>query len=371
MTDPATDAKPPVAPKPAIVASAERGEIGGRTAQIERTGAVSCVEFPLPAVPSGAVLIRTVRSAISPGTEMTFYGKGASNPYLSKAWDAQLRLFQPGAALPLPMSFGYRAAGQVVESRVPHVRVGDRIYGNWSHTEYTVMDAARAVAQRLPDEMSWDDGVDFGQMAPICANAVAYGEGEQAGRPAVVFGAGPVGLLTAQFVRAAGASSVYVVDRLASRIAIAEGLGFATVDALSVDVAVTIKSIHGSEGVPVAWECTGSAAALNEAIRVVRRRGTVVAVSFYQGDAIGLHLGDEFHHNGIRIQCGQIGNLHPSVTLASLRAKSLALAAEGGVVFGGLPRSTMSIDDIALGFDALTHPDEVLQVALSYEPAPT
>jgi hypothetical protein len=33
---------------------------------------------------------------------------------------------------------------------------------------------------------------------------------------------------------------------------------------------------------------------------VVRRRGTVVAVGFYQGDATGLRLGEEFHHNGSR-----------------------------------------------------------------------
>ena len=205
-------------------------------------------------------------------------------------------------------------------------------------------------------------------MGPICVNAVASAEGEHRGRTIVVFGAGPVGLLTAQMARADGAERVYVVDRIPSRLAIAASLGLEPVEADGeVDVAVTLKRRHGSEGVAVAFECTGSSLALNEAIRVVKRRGLVVAVGFYQHDAIGLRLGDEFHHNGIRITCGQIGNIHPSHDWASLRAATIELAETGKVAFGRLPRLTVRIEDIAGGIDALRRPDEVLQVAISYD----
>lgn len=61
-------------------------------------------------------------------------------------------------------------------------------------------------------------------MGPICVNAVAYGDGEQSGHPAVVFGAGVVGLLTAQIARATGADPVHVVDRLPQRLGIAASL---------------------------------------------------------------------------------------------------------------------------------------------------
>jgi threonine dehydrogenase-like Zn-dependent dehydrogenase len=134
-----------------------------------------------------------------------------------------------------------------------------------------------------------------------------------------------------------------------------------------VDVAATIKRRHGADGVDVAFECTGSSIALHEAIRVVRRRGLVVAVGFYQHDAIGLRLGEEFHHNGIRITMGQIGNVHPSHDWASLRAETIRLCRAGSVVFGGLPRLTVRIEEAASGIDALRRPDEVLQVALSYD----
>ena len=349
----------------------ERGEIGGRTVQLTETGEVECVRYQPAPLAEGHVRVRTMRSAISSGTEMTFYGRGATNVYLHKRWNDELRLFEPGtASMAYPLVIGYRAAGEVVESRAGNVAIGTRVYGSWRHTELTSLPAEAALAQRLPDGLSWDDGVDIAQMGPICANAVAYGEGEQAGRPAVVFGAGVVGLLTAQMVRAAGADPVHVVDRLSARLEIAVSLGFETVDATETDdVAASLKRLHGAEGIPVAWECTGSTRALHEAIRVVRRRGAVVAVGFYQGEASGLVLGDEFHHNGIRIVCGQIGNVHPGQTWGTLRSGTIGMGLSGQVVLGGLPRLTLPVEEAARGFTALQQPGDVLQVALTYDGA--
>lgn len=346
-----------------------KGLIGGRTAQIVDSGDVVCATYPTAPLDPGFVRVRSVRTAVSPGTEMTFLGRDASNVYLHKHWNEELRLFEDGApSIAYPIAFGYRAAGEVVESRSPDVAVGRRVFGNWSHTELTTMPGAQALDQTLPDALSWDDGVDMGQMGPICVNAVAFAEGEHRGHPTVVFGAGPVGLLTAQIARADGAGPVYVVDRIASRLSIAASLGLDVIEADGVlDVAATIKRRHGADGITVAFECTGSSLALHEAVRVVRRRGLVVAVGFYQLDAIGLRLGEEFHHNGVRITCGQIGNIHPSHDWASLRAASIRLALAGEVAFGRLPRSTVPIERVAAGIDALRRPDEVLQVAISYD----
>ena len=76
----------------------ERGEIGGRTVQLTETGGVECVRYDPAPLADGHVRIRTVRSAISSGTEMTFYGKAATNVYLHKRWNEELRLFETGTA---------------------------------------------------------------------------------------------------------------------------------------------------------------------------------------------------------------------------------------------------------------------------------
>ncbi len=345
---------------------AQRGEIGGRTVRIVEGGTVDCHTYPLAPLADGLVRVRSVATAISPGTEMTYLGRGATNPYLRKRWEPELRLFVPGEPTQqYPIVFGYRAAGVVVESHDSGVPVGARVFGKWRHTEFTVLTEAEARAQILPADLSFDDGVDLAQMLPICVNAVSYGEERHVGAPTVVFGCGPVGLIVAQVARATGASRVYAVDRLASRLAIAASLGLEPLDAGEGDVSARLKRELGTEALAVAFECSGSSRALHEAIRVVRRRGTVVAVGFYQGEALGLFLGDEFHHNAVEIRSGQIGNLHPRWQIPSLRAFGLDLALRG-LVLGGLPRQRVSVEQAEEGFAGLGRPSETLQVAFSY-----
>jgi len=346
---------------------AERGEIGGRTVRITESGAVECHDYPLGPLPAGLVRVRTALSVISPGTEMTYIGRDAGNPYLHKTWDEELRIFTPGTPTQdHPIVFGYRAAGTVVASSDVDVPPGTRVYGKWRHTEFTSLPVADARAQSLPDELSFEDGADLAQMLPIAVNAVAYAEERHAGAPTVVFGCGPVGLILAQVARATGATAVYAVDRVPQRLEIAKSLGLVPLDGTAEDVALRLKREHGADGIPVAFECSGSARALHEAIRVVRRRGTVVAVGFYQGEAAGLFLGDEFHHNGVEVRSGQIGNLHPRWEIGPLRAFGVDLVRRRAIVLGGLPRAVYRVDQAAEAFEALKRPGELLQAALSY-----
>ena len=53
-------------------------------------------------------------------------------------------------------------------------------------------------------------------------------------------------------------------------------------------------------------EISGSYAGLQEAIRTAAPGGRVVASGFYQGDGLGLRLGEEFHHNRIQLVSSQI-----------------------------------------------------------------
>jgi threonine dehydrogenase-like Zn-dependent dehydrogenase len=343
-----------------------RGEIGGRTVRILESGEVDCHTYPIAPLTGGAVRVRSERTAISPGTELTYVGRSATNPYLHRRWDPELRLFVDGTpSVAYPIVFGYRASGVVVESRTDRVREGTRVFGKWRHTEFTTLAAADAEAQLLPAELSFDDGVDLAQMLPIAINAVAFTEGRHVGGPAVVFGCGPIGLLVGQVAKATGATTVYAADRLPARLEIARSLGFEAL-APDGDVAARLKRELGAEAIAVAFECSGSPAALGDAIRVVRRRGTVVAVGFYQGDAAGLRLGEEFHHNGVEIRSGQIGNLHASFDAKTLRVRALELARTGKVVLGGLPHYVLGVEEARAGFEALRRPADVLQVVFTY-----
>ena len=354
---------------------ARRDRLRARTARIVSIGRVEVEALPVRAPTEGEVLVRTLLSGISAGTELSMIR--GTNPYLHKRWDERLRLFVPpddaGPQLAFPMGFGYEAVGVCAASRHPHVAAGDLLYGNWGHREWATMAGERLAGQLLPRPLSLRDGIYPGQMGPIALNGVLHADGLHQGRDTVVFGAGVVGLLVAQMARADGARRVIVVDRLPFRLRMAEQLGLESLDAAVPDPARAIKErIDG--GPPVAFECSGAYPALAEAIRCVANQGTVVALGFYQGVGEALRLGEEFHHNRVRLISAQIGalppHLHrrePEYRFPTLIDEVLRLAVSGAVRFGDLITHILPIDEVGRGVAQVTErADETLQVALSY-----
>ncbi|MDP3064678.1 MAG: zinc-binding dehydrogenase, partial [Chloroflexota bacterium] len=100
------------------------------------------------------------------------------------------------------------------------------------------------------------------------------------GDAVAVLGAGPIGLLCLQVVRAAGAGAVYVSEPAPGRARAAERLGATRVfDPTKADVVSEIVALTGGLGVPVAFECAAGAHSLQQALEMVRREGQVVVVS--------------------------------------------------------------------------------------------
>ena len=81
--------------------------------------------------------------------------------------------------------------------------------------------------------------------------------GQRPGESVVVFGAGPVGLMAAHSAMIRGASQVFVVDKQADRLALAEGYGCTPVDYSAVDVAETLMDATGGYGVDRGVEAVG------------------------------------------------------------------------------------------------------------------
>jgi len=106
--------------------------------------------------------------------------------------------------------------------------------------------------------------------------------GLREGGTAAVFGAGPIGLVTAAALGAAGAGTVIVVEPAAARKAKAPGAGaHVVIDPTTDDAAAAIRDLTGGTGVDVAFECAGIDAVLATAIGSVRPGGTVVNVAIW------------------------------------------------------------------------------------------
>jgi (R,R)-butanediol dehydrogenase / meso-butanediol dehydrogenase / diacetyl reductase len=106
--------------------------------------------------------------------------------------------------------------------------------------------------------------------------------GLRPGGTAAVFGGGPIGLVTAAALFAAGAGKVIVVEPAAARKAKATAAGAdAVLDPTETNLPDAIRDLTGGAGTDVAFECAGIDAVLASAIRSVRPGGTVVNVAIW------------------------------------------------------------------------------------------
>ena len=278
----------------------------------------------VPDPEDGEVLVRTLYSGLSAGTELT-YVKG-TDPGFTSRMDRELGLFVPGeASRTYPVrSMGYMEVAEVVESRRPDLSVGTVVGAAYGHRSCHVLPRG-AVAVPLPEGLDPVLGVYLAQMGPICANGLLHAAAELApsadpglgdgvrDRRVLVTGAGVVGLLTALLARLHGAAEVVVADPDPDRLRTAAALGLTVIDERETAAAAWCKDrwVHGpgDRGADVVLQCRAQSAVLHEALRALRPQGTVIDLAFYVGGADDLRLGEEFHHNGLTIRCAQIGRV--------------------------------------------------------------
>lgn len=93
-----------------------------------------------------------------------------------------------------------------------------------------------------------------------------------------VLGAGPVGILTAQVARLAGARRVFVSEVSPRRLEIARDLGFDVIDVREASAVDAILEGTGGDGVPVVFETAGAQPTIRDAGDVVRIGGQILQV---------------------------------------------------------------------------------------------
>lgn len=214
----------------------------------------------------------------------------------------------PHSGVQAPLTMGHEFSGEIVEvgSAVDSVKVGDPVtvepilakdglkgdynldpnlgfVGLASHggfTEFCVVDEDQV--HILPE------GIDFEQGALTEPAAVALYSVRQsaikAGDTAAVFGAGPIGLLTIEALKAAGATEIYAVELSKERQEKAEHLGAIVVDPNEGDPVAKIKELAGGS-LDVSFEVTGVPAVLQQSLDVVKSGGECVVVSIWEGGA--------------------------------------------------------------------------------------
>lgn len=180
----------------------------------------------------------------------------------------------------------------------------------------------------------------------------------QGGETVLVMGAGPLGLMNACVARSLGAGQVILSDVRAARLARASGFGFRLlVNSAEEDLAAFVRAHSDGLGADVAIVAAPAAAPQEQAVHLVRKRGTVVLFASLPAGSSMLHVDSRpIHYQELRV----VGT---SDSAPRHVERAVELLASGQVPAEQLATHLLPFDQLARAFE-LMESGESLRVVL-------
>lgn len=329
---------------------------------------VTVQEAPEPSLSSDQVLVRTLVSAISPGTEMLVYrGQWPANTPV----DETIQSLQGGFTYPL--KYGYAAVGRVV-SLGPNVDpswLGKSVFSFHPHESLFAADPHHLIP--LPATLAPEDACFLANMET--AVSLAMDGRPMIGERVVVFGQGVVGLLTTSILTLFPLDSLIALDNYALRREKALACGAHTVwDPTESQTEESLTTLLDSSaqggGADLVYEISGNPAALDLAIGIAGFGARIVVGSWYGSKRADVALGGRFHRNRIRIISSQVSRLSPDVTGLWDKSRRLSFAMKmlESVNANHLITHRIPVLQAAEAYRILDqHPDRAVQILFTYE----
>ncbi len=256
-----------------------------------------------PPVP-GELLVRTVASAVSRGTEsLVFRGEVPQSE-----WRRMRCPFQEGE-FPAPVKYGYAAVGIVEDG--PAAQIGHRVFCLHPHQDRFVVpeDAVLAVPDEVPN-----------RRATLAANMETAVNGLWDAAPGpgdriAVIGAGVVGCLVAALAARLPGAEVELIDIDDNRERIASRLG------------CHFAPPHEARGeADLVIHASGAPDGLATALAIAGEEATIVEMSWYGTRSVPLALGGAFHSRRLTVRSSQVGAVPAARQRRWSRRRRLGLA---------------------------------------------
>jgi len=144
-------------------------------------------------------------------------------------------------------------------------------------SEFFMVDAEKVL--KLPHLMSFDEGAIVEPLAVAC-HCTKRGSKDIKGQNVVVFGAGPIGNLVAQTVKAKGAAKVMITDISQFRLDKAKecGIDYA-VNTRDVDLPKAIENAFGKDKADIIFDCAGNQKTVSDAVSCARKGTDIIMVA--------------------------------------------------------------------------------------------
>ncbi len=256
-------------------------------------GRAELAEVPAPKVRQGHLLIKTVASLVSSGTERSVVELGQASLFQKARRQPEKvlqvlekikkeGLFQTIDAvrekLDHPIIMGYSNVGIVVEkgTGVNAFKVGDRVVSNGPHADIVLV--PKNLCAKIPETVS-DEDAAFTVLGAIGLQGIRLAN-PTLGENFVVTGLGLIGLISAQILKANGCR-VLGVDLDPGKIAMAESLNIQAINLSSGEdllrSASAFSNDSGVDGV-IITASTQSDEPVRQAAKICRKRGRIVLV---------------------------------------------------------------------------------------------
>lgn len=325
-------------------------------------------DVDVPEVGHGEVLVK-VKTATTCGTDIKIYQRG----YVS-------------GVIKLPTVFGHEWAGDIVDAGegVTWLKKGMRIRaGNSSpclrcymcqrgqynlcedmmwlwgaYAEYIKV-PARIVTlntQEIPSHLTYEEAA---VTEPLACVLHGIEEAEvRLGDIVAIIGAGPIGLLHLLTAKKLGASKIIISDTVDERLQLAQKLGAdEIINAKQEDTVEKTKKLTRGYGADMVIEAIGLPATWEQALKMVRKGGTVLE---FGGCPPGteIKVGTEQLHYG---ETTILGAFH--ATPAHFR-KALSLISSGTINVKPLLTNRVKLDNIKQAFETLTTSKTDIKIAV-------
>jgi 2-desacetyl-2-hydroxyethyl bacteriochlorophyllide A dehydrogenase len=261
-------------------------------------------ETTLPPLKDDEVLVETICSAISAGTEMLVYR--GQFPHLTDSHDAV------SSDLNYPLAYGYACVGVVRETgiQVDKSLQGKLVFAFQPHTSHFILHPSSLIL--LPKGLSPENACFLPNME-TAVNLVQDGA-PILGERVLVLGQGVVGLLTASLLNEFPLDKIVIADHFELRRAASKGMNNVTAVNSNSEEFQKDSSAYAQDKFDLIFELSGSPSALNDAISLTCFSGRVVIGSWYGQKRAEIDLGGTFHRSRIKLISSQVSSISPELS---------------------------------------------------------
>jgi len=332
-------------------------------------------EEPLPALGAEDVLVETICSAISAGTEKLIYDGRFPRGIETDSVIASLR-----GGFEYPLAYGYACVGVIREigTEVDQSLRGKLVFAFQPHTTHCIV--PRSAVMAVPEGISAETACFLPNME-TAVNLVQDGA-PILGERALVLGQGVVGLLTASLLMEFPLEALVTADQYELRrkacgeIGVQESFDPELIHTKDQSKATNSPANNQShtqsayaQNFDLTYELSGSPSALNDALMLTRFSGRIVIGSWYGEKRAEIDLGGSFHRSRIKLISSQVSSIAPELSGRWDKARRF------GVAWEALKRiqpqkwitHRFPIEDAAKAYRLLDeHPQEAIQVLFTY-----